>query len=83
MLSSSSTFTWRRRGGSLAGHGDVEMEEGCVRFHGRMEFGREVVKENGEEDEDGVERKWRRERKVKVGMCQNEVVRVLNEVSLG
>ena len=36
-----------------------------------------------EEDEDGVERKWRRERKVKVGMCQNEVVRVLNEVSLG
>ena len=42
------------------------MEEGCVRFHGRMEFGREVVKENGEEDEDGVERKWRRERKVKV-----------------
>ena len=23
---------------------------------------------NGEEDEDGVERKWRRERKVKVGM---------------
>ena len=38
---------------------------------------------NGEEDEDGVERKWRRERKVKVGMCQNEVVRVLNEVSLG
>ena len=23
---------------------------------------------NGEEDEDGVERKWRRERKVKVGI---------------
>ena len=31
---------------------------------------------NGEEDEDGVERKWRRERKVKVGMLsQMKLVR--------
>ena len=67
---------------SLAKHGEGGRMEEFRGFHG----GRwKITKwwKNGEEDEDGVERKWRRERKVKVGMCQNEVVRVLNEVSLG
>ena len=43
----------------------VEGRSSCVGF---MEDGGRITKwwKNGEEDEDGVERKWRRERKVKV-----------------
>ena len=53
---------------SLAKHGEGGRMEEFRDFHG----GRwKITKwwKNGEEDEDGVERKWRRERKVKVGMC--------------
>ena len=53
MLSSSSTFPWRRRRGDLAGHGDGGRMKVCVRNHGEMEEmegGREV------EDEGEVER---------------------------
>ena len=52
---------------SLAKHGEGGRMEEFRGFHG----GRwKITKwwKNGEEDEDGVERKWRRERKVKVGM---------------
>ena len=53
MLSSSSTFPWRRRRGDLAGHEDAGRMKVCVRNHGgmgEMEGGREV------EDEGEVER---------------------------
>ena len=45
-------------------------------------FGREVVKENGEEDEDGVERKWEKREKSENGkMSQMKlVVRFMHEL---
>ena len=48
MLSSSSTFPWRRRGGDLAGHGGGGRMKVCVRNQGgmeEMEGGREVEDE--------------------------------------
>ena len=52
------SYTWRR------------WKEGEVAWDSwRMEGESRKWWKNGEEDEDGVERKWRRERKVKVGMC--------------
>ena len=46
----------------------MEKVEGWRNFVAFMEEGEKSRKwwKNGEEDEDGVERKWRRERKVKV-----------------
>ena len=63
-VSSSSTFPWRGRRGSLATHHGGGMMKIFVQIHGGWCFGREEWRWKGEE----VERKWKRERKVKVGM---------------
>ena len=63
MLSSSSTFPWRRRRGDLAGHGEGGRMKVCVRNHGGMEEMKEAERlkmkekrEFGEERESGSER---------------------------
>ena len=68
MWRSTSTFLWRERLGCLAKHGEVEWKVISWRSHGGMVVAVLFGGENGVGDEDGVERKWRRERKVKLGM---------------
>ena len=71
-VSSSSTFPWRGEEKSLATHGDVEMEEICVRIHGEEEEAERFWWENGEEDERKVrENEMKREK----DMSQMKLVR--------
>ena len=77
-------FLGEERRRSLATHGEVEMEEICVRIHGEMEEAERFWWENGEEDERKVrENEMKREKDESGNVSQMRGVRVLNEVSLG